>query len=83
MVSSEPHAERLGEHVTNDACAGCHELMDPIGLAFENFDAIGAYRAQENGVEIDASGNPRRTSLRRRHRHGAGAARSRVTPAPA
>jgi hypothetical protein len=31
--------------------------MDPIGLAFENFDAIGAYRAQENGVEIDASGN--------------------------
>lgn len=49
--------ERLSEHVTNDACAGCHELMDPIGLAFENFDAIGAYRAQENGVEIDASGN--------------------------
>ena len=49
--------ERLGEHVTNDACAGCHQLMDPIGLAFENFDAIGAYRTQENGVDIDASGN--------------------------
>jgi hypothetical protein len=48
--------ERLGEHVTNDACAGCHQLMDPIGLAFENFDAIGAFRTQENGVEIDASG---------------------------
>jgi hypothetical protein len=48
--------ERLGEHVTNDACAGCHQLMDPIGLAFENFDAIGAYRTRENGVEIDASG---------------------------
>ncbi len=49
--------QRLGEHVTNDACAGCHELMDPIGLAFENFDAIGAYRTQENGADIDASGN--------------------------
>ena len=49
--------ERLGEHVTNDACAGCHTLMDPIGLAFENFDAIGAYRTQENGADIDASGN--------------------------
>jgi hypothetical protein len=49
--------ERLGEHVTNDACAGCHTLMDPIGLAFENFDAIGAYRTQENGANIDASGN--------------------------
>jgi hypothetical protein len=48
--------QRLGEHVTNDACAGCHQLMDPIGLAFENFDAIGAFRAQENGVTIDASG---------------------------
>jgi hypothetical protein len=31
--------------------------MDPIGLAFENFDAIGAYRTQENGANIDASGN--------------------------
>lgn len=48
--------QRLGEHVTNDACAGCHQLMDPIGLAFENFDAIGAFRMQENGVTIDASG---------------------------
>ena len=49
--------ERLREHVSNDACAGCHTLMDPIGLAFENFDAIGAYRTQENGADIDASGN--------------------------
>ncbi|MDH3200406.1 MAG: DUF1588 domain-containing protein [Myxococcales bacterium] len=48
--------ERLEVHVTNDACAGCHNLMDPIGLAFENFDAIGAFREQENGATIDASG---------------------------
>jgi hypothetical protein len=48
--------ERLEAHVANDACAGCHVMMDPIGLAFENFDAIGAYREQENGATIDASG---------------------------
>ncbi len=48
--------ERLEAHVTNEACAGCHNLMDPIGLAFENFDAIGVFREQENGVTIDASG---------------------------
>ena len=48
--------ERLEAHVGNEACAGCHTLMDPIGLAFENFDAIGAFRVQENGATIDASG---------------------------
>jgi hypothetical protein len=48
--------ERLEAHVTNESCAGCHNLMDPIGLAFENFDAIGVFRERENGVVIDASG---------------------------
>lgn len=48
--------ERLETHVLNEACAGCHNLMDPIGLAFENFDAMGAFRDQENGATIDASG---------------------------
>jgi hypothetical protein len=48
--------ERLSAHVTNSACAGCHALMDPIGLALENFDAVGAFRATENGATIDASG---------------------------
>ncbi|MCZ6805774.1 MAG: DUF1588 domain-containing protein, partial [Deltaproteobacteria bacterium] len=48
--------ERLEVHVTNDTCASCHNLMDPIGLAFENFDGIGAFREQENGVTIDPSG---------------------------
>ncbi len=49
--------QRLEAHVSNEGCAGCHNRMDPIGLAFENFDAIGAYREQENGVTIDASGD--------------------------
>ncbi|MEM9728028.1 MAG: DUF1588 domain-containing protein [Myxococcota bacterium] len=48
--------ERLEVHVTNDECSGCHNLMDPIGLAFENFDAMGAFRETENGITIDASG---------------------------
>jgi hypothetical protein len=48
--------ERLEEHVTNQACAGCHSLTDPIGLALESFDAVGMYREEENGAPIDTSG---------------------------
>ncbi|MFK8003073.1 MAG: DUF1588 domain-containing protein [Polyangiales bacterium] len=48
--------ERLAAHRENLACAGCHNLMDPIGLALENFDGIGAWRDTENGAVIDASG---------------------------
>jgi hypothetical protein len=48
--------ERLEVHVTGEPCAGCHNLMDPIGLALEKFDAIGMYRQRENGVPIDTSG---------------------------
>lgn len=48
--------ERLTLHSTNPTCAGCHRLMDPIGLALENFDALGKYRTQDNGQTIDASG---------------------------
>lgn len=48
--------ERLEKHVSSQACAGCHTLTDPIGLALENFDAVGMFRYEENGVPIDASG---------------------------
>jgi mono/diheme cytochrome c family protein len=47
--------ERMEEHRKNPACAGCHKLMDPIGLALENFDGIGRWRTAEAGVRIDAS----------------------------
>ena len=43
-------------HRTNTTCASCHALMDPIGFGLENFDASGAWRDQENGKAIDASG---------------------------
>jgi hypothetical protein len=48
--------ERMAEHRANPACAGCHRLMDPAGLAMENFDAIGRWRATDRGAAIDASG---------------------------
>lgn len=48
--------QKLETHRSQAQCAGCHALMDPIGLAFEQFDGIGAYRATDRGLAIDASG---------------------------
>jgi hypothetical protein len=47
--------ERIEQHRASPACAGCHKIMDPIGLSLENFDAIGRWRATDEGVAIDAS----------------------------
>jgi hypothetical protein len=48
--------QRLEAHTSNPVCAGCHKLMDPIGLALENFDGAGQLRTTEAGATIDASG---------------------------
>jgi cytochrome c551/c552 len=48
--------KRLAEHRSNAVCASCHNLMDPIGLSLEKFDAVGRRRTVEDGVPIDASG---------------------------
>ena len=48
--------QQMEEHRSNPACMGCHSLMDPIGFALENFDAIGKWRTADNGAPIDASG---------------------------
>ena len=48
--------EQLAEHRANPTCASCHKIMDPIGFALENFDAVGAWRTEDAGVAIDASG---------------------------
>ena len=48
--------ERLQIHNTNPSCAGCHLITDPMGLSLENFDGAGRFRATENGVELDISG---------------------------
>jgi hypothetical protein len=48
--------QRLTAHRSSPSCAGCHALMDPIGLSMESFDGAGQYRQQENGVAIDTTG---------------------------
>ena len=48
--------EQMAEHRANAVCASCHKIMDPVGFALENFDAVGAWRSQEAGQPIDASG---------------------------
>ncbi len=64
-VNLEPDAEgapptttrqKLARHAADPTCNGCHQFMDPLGLALENFDAIGAWRTTEHGHPIDASG---------------------------
>jgi len=50
--------ERMVQHRSNAACSGCHQLMDPIGLAVENFDAVGRWRNRSDGdTTIDAAGS--------------------------
>jgi hypothetical protein len=48
--------EQLAEHRADPVCASCHKVMDPVGFALENFDAVGAWRTREPGGPIDASG---------------------------
>ncbi|MEL7500262.1 MAG: DUF1592 domain-containing protein [Planctomycetota bacterium] len=48
--------ERLAVHRENPACASCHNLMDPIGFAFENFDAVGRWRELDGEIAVDSLG---------------------------
>jgi hypothetical protein len=48
--------ERFAQHESDPVCASCHVLMDPIGLGFEHFDAIGAYRDSDGLGAVDATG---------------------------
>ncbi|MEM7392093.1 MAG: DUF1588 domain-containing protein, partial [Verrucomicrobiota bacterium] len=56
VAADLPIRERLAEHRKNPACASCHNLMDPVGFALEEFDAIGRWRVTENGRPVDAAG---------------------------
>jgi hypothetical protein len=57
--SEEAHTlrERLAQHLTDESCAGCHSFIDPPGFLFESFDAIGAFRTEDNGYPVDTSGD--------------------------
>ena len=49
--------DRLTAHRTEPTCAGCHRIVDPPGLALENFDGAGQFRTAENGAALDTSGD--------------------------
>jgi len=48
--------ERMEEHRRNPACASCHRVIDPLGLALENFDVTGRWRIKDNEMPVDAAG---------------------------
>jgi hypothetical protein len=48
--------ERMEQHRRNPACASCHAVMDPLGFALEQYDAIGRWRTTEGGVPVDSTG---------------------------
>ena len=55
-MSSGSLRAQLERHRADPACASCHNLMDPLGLGLEQYDGIGAYRTEDQGFAIDASG---------------------------
>ena len=48
--------ERMEQHRSNPACMSCHRVIDPLGLALENFDVTGQLRIKDNGVPVDSTG---------------------------
>ena len=57
MAANLPMRERLSQHRNNPACASCHNTIDPVGFALENFDAVGRWRDHGGDVgTMDASG---------------------------
>lgn len=48
--------QRLEQHRANAACASCHKLMDPLGFALENFDAVGQWRTRDGNDKIESTG---------------------------
>jgi hypothetical protein len=48
--------ERMEQHRSNPQCTSCHRVIDPLGLALENFDATGKWRIRDGGMPVDTSG---------------------------
>jgi mono/diheme cytochrome c family protein len=48
--------QRMEQHRANPSCVSCHRVIDPLGLALENFDVVGRYRIKDNGVPVDSTG---------------------------
>jgi hypothetical protein len=56
IAANLPMRQRLAAHRNNAACASCHNTIDPVGFALENFNAVGQWRDQELEAPVDASG---------------------------
>jgi mono/diheme cytochrome c family protein len=56
IASNLPMRQRLAAHRNNAVCASCHNTIDPVGFALENFNAVGQWRDQELETPVDASG---------------------------
>ena len=60
LAEPDPNAptmrDRLKVHATDASCSGCHNLMDPLGLALEHFDPIGRYRETDHNAKLDVTG---------------------------
>jgi hypothetical protein len=48
--------QKFEQHLNSPVCGACHKTIDGIGFGFENYDAVGAYRTEESGIPVDASG---------------------------
>jgi hypothetical protein len=55
-ATGKSRRERLAAHRIEPTCKACHDQMDPLGLALENYDGIGQFRTTDSGVPIDPSG---------------------------
>jgi hypothetical protein len=55
VAAGLPVRARLAEHRKNAACASCHNVIDPVGFAFEHYDAVGRWRDREEGHPVDDS----------------------------
>jgi hypothetical protein len=56
QVATDTSRERYARHSSEEPCHTCHQLMDPIGFTFENYDGFGRFRAMEAGKPVDSSG---------------------------
>ena len=56
-------AQQIEQKTAPETCAACHQLINPLGFLFENYDAIGRYRTTDNGLPVDASGAISKTDV--------------------
>jgi hypothetical protein len=56
VAANQPIRARMAQHRADPTCAACHDLLDPVGFALENFDAVGRWRERDAGRPVDAAG---------------------------